>query len=54
MYFKKKLNQAQKEVLKYAGKPGLERDLQSSMNRRALYAYEFESIAKEIGVRIEL
>lgn len=54
MHFKRKVDQAQKEVKAFAGKPGLERELQNSLNRRALYTHEFERLAKEIGVRIEL
>lgn len=54
VHFKKKVEQAQKEINSLAGIPGLERDLQNTLNKRGLYIHEFETIAKEIGVRIEL
>jgi len=54
MHFKRKLDQAQKEIDCLVGKPGLERDLQNTLNKRGLYIHEFEAIAKEIGVKIEL
>ena len=52
MHFKRKVDQAQKEVKAFAGKPGLERDLQNSLNKRGLYLHEFQELAQELGVRI--
>lgn len=52
MHFKRKVDQAHKEVKAFAGKPGLERDLQNSLNKRGLYLHEFQELAQELGVRI--